>query len=111
VRDKGGPSGLWFQLGQIYKQIDAPFGPLAQSVLAVSTFAIKSTSTNDQTYTELESQIESWTSTRDTLTAQIKPMLEGAEFNGQSINEQQAKSLIAQGQKLLKQAAAVAASL
>lgn len=99
------------RLGQIYKQIDAPFGQLARSVLTVSTFAIESTSTNDQTYTNLESQIESWTSTRDTLAAQIKSMLEGAQFNGQSIDEQQAKSLISQGQNLLDQAASVAASL
>jgi len=96
------------QLGQIYKQIDAPFGQLAQNALTVSTFAITSNSLNDQTYSQLENHIASWTTQRDSLAAQIKSMLEGAEFNGLSINEQQAKSIISQGQALLNTASACA---
>ena len=99
------------QLGQIYKQINAPFGQLAQSTFTVSTFALQSNSTNDALYTELENQIASWTAQRDSIASQIKEMLEGAEFDGRSINEQQAKALIAQGQTLLRQAAATASSL
>lgn len=104
-------SDMLLRLGQIYKQIDAPFGELAQSTLTVSTFAIESDSAGDATYTDLESQIASWTTQRDGLAAQIKSMLEGAEFEGEAINEQQAKSLISQAQSLLDQAASVAASL
>jgi hypothetical protein len=92
------------RLGQIYKQIDAPFGPLAQSAETVSTFAILSNSTNDQTYTNLENQIASWTAQRDALAAQIKSMLEGAEFGGQSIDEKAAKEIIEQGEDLLDRA-------
>ncbi len=35
------------QLGQIYKQINAPFGNLAKSTLKVSTYAIESDSAGD----------------------------------------------------------------
>ena len=97
-------SATLLKLGQIYKQLNAPFGELAQSALIVSTYAIESTSTNDQTYANLESQIASWTAERDGLAAQIKSMLESAEFNGRSTDEQQARQIIRQGQALLNQA-------
>jgi hypothetical protein len=96
------------QLGQIYKQINAPFGQLAQSTLTVSTFAILSTSPNDATYTSLENKIASWTEQRNALTAQIQSMLEGAEFNDEAINEQRAKQIISQAQGLLDQASTCA---
>ena len=95
-------------LGQIYKQINAPFGQLAQSTLTVSTFAILSNSTNDTTYTNLENKIASWTVQRNALTAQIESMLEAAEFQGKSINEQQARQIISLAQSLLDQASACA---
>ena len=59
----------------------------------------------------IESDIATWTTQRDALAAQIKAILEAAEFSGQGLDEQQAKSLIAQGQTLLSQAAAVAAGI
>jgi hypothetical protein len=92
------------QLGQVYKQINAPFGDLAESTLTVSTFALESNSSSDATYTNLETQIASWTTERDGLTAEIKTMLEDAEFNGQAIDEQQAKQIISEAQTLLNQA-------
>jgi hypothetical protein len=87
------------QLGRVYKQIEAPFGQLAHDTLTVSTFALESNSTNDATYTQLESDIESWTSQRDALGAEIKAMLDAAEFDGQKIDEKQAKTLISQGMR------------
>jgi hypothetical protein len=97
-------------LGQVYKQINAPFGALAQSTLIVSNFAIQSNSDGDAVYNNLESKIASWTTQRDALAAQIKTMLEGAEFSGVAINEQQAKQLISASQTLLDQASACAAN-
>jgi hypothetical protein len=99
------------RLGQIYKQINAPFGQLAQTTLAISTHALESTSVNDSTYTHLEAQIAAWTTQRDNLASQMKALLEGAEFGGQAISEKQAKSLIAQAQSLIDQATSLAASL
>jgi hypothetical protein len=96
------------QLGQAYKQIDAPFGDLAQSTLTVSTYAILSDSPGDATYTALENEIASWTSERDDLAAQIKGMLEDAEFYGIPVNKRQADSLIGESQGLLFRAEACA---
>jgi hypothetical protein len=92
------------QLGQIYKQINAPFGDLAKSTLKVSTYAIESDSAGDAVYNNLENQIASWTAERDELTSQIKSMLEAAEFSGQPINEQTTFHLIVEGQALLGEA-------
>jgi hypothetical protein len=69
------------------------------------------TSSNANTYVTLEQQIQEWTTERDTIAGQMKAMLEEAAFDGQSIDENQAKSLIAQGQNLLNQVATVTNSL
>ena len=97
-------SGIARKLGQIYKQIDAPFGDLAESALSVSTYALKSDSTGDRVYQNLENEIASWTVQRDKLTAQIKSMLEGAEFDNRDINAEQTERIIREGQKLLGRA-------
>jgi len=96
-------SDTLLQLGQIYKKIDAPFGELSESTLTVSTFAITSTSAGDVVYNNLENLISQWTLERDGLAAQIKAMLEGAEFNGIPINEKVANDVIAEAQALLDQ--------
>ncbi len=98
------------ELGQIYKQINAPFGSLAQSTLTVSTYAIESTSQGDTIYTNLENRIASWTAQRDALATKIKQLLSQAQFSGLAINEQQAKQLISLSQALLDQASACASS-
>jgi hypothetical protein len=99
------------RLGQIYKQINAPFGELATNTLTVSTYAITSTSTGDVVYNNLESVIKSWTAERDGMAAQIKAMLEGAEFGGIPIDEKIARELIAEGQALLAQSRACVKNL
>jgi hypothetical protein len=98
------------ELGQIYKQINAPFGSLAQSTLTVSTYAIESTSQGDTIYTNLENRIASWTAQRDALAAQMKQWLSQAQFSDLAINEQQAKQLISLSQTLLDQASSCASS-
>jgi len=95
-------------LGQVYKQINAPFGDLAKNTLKVSTIALTSNTTGDITYTNLENHIANWTTRRDALASQIKSMLDGAEFNGKSINDFQAWWLIIQGEILLAEADACA---
>jgi hypothetical protein len=97
------------ELGQTYKQINAPFGELSKSTLAVSTYAITSTARGDAVYNNLENQISQWTLERDGLAAQIKTMLEGAEFSGQPIDQKVASEIIAQGQALIAQAKSCAA--
>jgi hypothetical protein len=97
-------SDTLLDLGQIYKQIDAPFGELAENTLKVSTYALESDSTGDAVYASLENKIASWTVQRDALTAQIKSMLEGAEFRGREISDLQAWWIMFQAQALLDEA-------
>jgi hypothetical protein len=89
------------RLAQVYKQIDACVGRFGLETLEVSTRALKSNSSGDKTYTKLENELILAGNQRDALAAQMIGLLEGATFNGQAINEQQAKALIAQGQELL----------
>ena len=92
------------RLGQALKQIDAPFGALAQSSLRLSTKALTSSSPGDVTYNVIESLIGSWTTRRDSIAANIKGELEGAEFGGDPINEAQAAGLILRAQLLIAEA-------
>jgi hypothetical protein len=103
-------SGGFVSLAQVYKQLNASFGAFAMDTLKASTKALASNDGGDATYTFIEGQIQSLTSQRDALAAQIKSALEGAAFNGQVLSGQQANSLIAQAQSLLDQAHALAAA-
>jgi hypothetical protein len=98
-------------LGEVYKQVNAPFGSFGKDALIASTRAIKSGSAaNDALYAWLEGRIDALTTRRDGLASQMKSMLDAAAFNGQAINEQQAKRLIAQGGLLLVEARLLAAA-
>ncbi len=103
-------SGKFVQLAQMYKQINAPVGQLGLASLAASTKALVSGSAaDDSSYVNLENQLSAISSQRDALAGQMIALLEGAEFNGQNIDNGQAKSLIAQGQALLDQVNSLAA--
>jgi hypothetical protein len=100
-------SGSFVALAQIYKQLNASFGEFAMDTLKASTKALASTDADDATYTSIEGQIQSLTTQRDTLAAQMIGLLNGAEFNNQAFIDAQAQSLIAQGEALLNQAKAL----
>jgi hypothetical protein len=87
------------RLARLYKQLNAPFGPLAMDSLKVSTRALSAT--DDETYTRLEQLIAGWTVERDAIVEPMKNMLAAAAFDGRAIDEAQAKALIEQGQDLL----------
>ena len=96
------------RLGDVYKQLNAPFGEFATDVLVASTRAIKSgASTDDAAYTSIENRIAALTGERDALATQIRNALDSAAFGGNAINEQQAKAWIKQAQSLIDQAAAL----
>ena len=103
-------SGSFLALARTYKQLNASFGTFAMDTLKASTKALASNDAGDATYTSIENQIESLTTQRDTLAAQIKAVLKGAEFDGHAFTSQQAQQLIAQGQSLLNQAHSLATS-
>ncbi len=97
-------SSSFVALSQIYKQLDACVGQFGLKTLSVSTNALESgSSSDDSTYTNLENQLASFGSQRDALAAQMISLLEGAEFSGQPFSDAQAQSLISQGQTLLNQ--------
>ncbi len=101
-------STSFIALAQIYKQLDASFGSFAMDTLKASTRALASNDAGDATYNNIEGQIESLTTQRNTLAAQIIALLNGAEFNGQIVSAAQAQALITQAQSLLDQAHALA---
>ena len=97
------------QLADAYKQLNASFGTFAMNTLKASTRALASNDAGDATYTSIESQIQSLTSQRDALAAQIKAALDAATFDGQVLNSAQTQSWLSQAQSLQTQAAALAA--
>ena len=98
-------------LGQAYKSINAPFGPLAMASLKVSTAALASTSAGDTEYLSLENEIQSWTEQRNSLATQMKSILEAAEFQGARIDRREAQGLINDAAALVAQAEGAASSL
>jgi hypothetical protein len=98
------------RLGEVYKQLNAPFGAFGMSALVASTKAVKSGSaSDDSTYTSLESSISSLTDERNTLAGKIRAALDGAAFSNEALNEQQAKQYIDDAQSLIARATALAA--
>lgn len=98
------------RLAQAYKQINAAVGQLGLDSLKIATAAAESNTPGDATYTQLVSEISSVTSQRDSLAGQMEGLLSAATFNGQALDEQQAKSLIDQAQTLLKRVSQDAAN-
>jgi len=117
LSDSGLPWGLhdpnqlseFNSLAQMYDQINAPTGQFALSTLTVSTHALASNTPGDATYASLEAQLASMNTQRNTIASQMNALLQSmANGGGQHTNENQAQSLIAQGQSLLDQANALA---
>jgi hypothetical protein len=97
------------RLAAIYKQVNAAFSEFAMDALAASTSAPTSGSAGgDAVYLAIEHAIVALTNERDALASQIKALLNAAAFNGQAINEQQTKQLIAQGKSLFQPACQLA---
>jgi len=91
--------GVWFQrLAAAYKQIDADVGALGLATLQASTQAVTG---DDATYAACSAKIQSWTTQRDTLAAQMNALLQGAEFRKKSIDGNEASPLIAQADALI----------
>jgi hypothetical protein len=91
-------------LASTYKQLNAPFGAFAMATLKSSTKALASTDADDATYNSIEGKIESLTTRRDALAAQMIGLLNGAEFGGQDFDFAKALPLILRGAGLLVEA-------
>ncbi len=99
-------------LAQAYKQINAPVASFALATLSISTTALESgSSTNDTVYNQLENQLINMTIARNAIAAQMIATLEAAEFGGSSIHATaaaQPANLVAQANALLAQAKSLA---
>ena len=93
------------QLGTVYKEINAPFGPLSFDVLSASTRALSSgSSADDSTYSAISGRITSLTNDRDALAAQMRDVLNNAAFGGPIPTTGQIYDLASQGNTLLTRA-------
>ena len=92
------------RLGESYKQLMASFGSFSMDTLRASTRALASNSSGDQTYATIESQITSLTNQRNQLAADIRAGFNGAEFNGDSLSENQIRAWTRAADDLLAQA-------
>lgn len=96
-------SATLINLDEALKQINAPVGQLGLASLKISTAAVESGSgSSDTLYQTLDGVIGCITTQRNTIAGQMLQSIEGAEFNGQALDEQQAKSLLDQAQNLLQ---------
>ena len=102
-----GNLGTTQQLGQAYKSITSPFDAFGQCVIAISTVALQGNDTNDATYTSLESQISSMTTTQQSLISAIRSALWSAEFSGTAINTATAQGWVTSCQNLVSQCQSV----
>jgi hypothetical protein len=103
--------GAFVQLSDAYKQLNAPFGSFGMDTLTASTKAIQTGSaSNDSAYTAFDTRLSQLRGQRDALAAQISSVLNGAAFNGQTLDEHQAQNLVGQAQSLIRQARSLAGS-
>jgi hypothetical protein len=99
---KGDDGAATQTLGEVYKQVNAPYGDFAHSLIVASTKGIAS---NDAAYLVMEQKIQDLTTARDALAAQMKDALND---NNSPARPGHAQQLIQQGRQLLADAAALA---
>ena len=94
------------ELGAVYKEINAPFGPLSFDVLSASTKALSSGALDpsDATYNAISDRMTSLTNDRDALAAQMRTVLTNAAFGGPVPTTSQIYDLASQGNTLLMHA-------
>jgi len=97
-RAKGFNGTSFTQLGNMLKQLDAPYGAFNHSLIVASTAGIKA---DDATYLSTEQSIQDLAGRRDALVDQIQAVLRGTATGHQ-------EQLIHQGQTLLDEAASLA---
>ena len=108
-RHRGSGGDPLLALGAAYKQLTAPFGLLSKASLKVSTDALSSgTSADDSHYTALEAKLVTWGTKRDQLANTISTLLDGVEFGHQHLNRHDANNLTARAWHLIHEVQAAA---
>ena len=88
----------FLELAQVYKQLNAPLGSVGLNSLR---FANRSILGDDTAYGKFLTTIADVTAQRNALAAEIKPLLIGAAFNNQPIDEHQEGQLVRCARKLI----------
>jgi hypothetical protein len=101
--------GALTRLGQLYTQLEAPVGAFGLDTLRASTRALSSASPGDAVYTKIENELQRLGAKRDAIAGRIHALLMGAAFSGQPLNVAQARALTKRGDRLLGEAAVLAA--
>jgi hypothetical protein len=96
------------RLGAAYKQINAPLGRFGLDVIKINDAAVRAT--DEARYAQLSGALQQLGADRNTIAHRMRTLLEQAAFGNDSINEQEAKHLIAQAAALLARADALAAA-
>ncbi|MGH8400743.1 MAG: hypothetical protein ACRESU_06530 [Gammaproteobacteria bacterium] len=86
-------------LGDLYKQLNAPYGSFAHALIVASTNGIKA---DDSTYLSTEQQIQQLTSQRDALVQRMKDVL-NASFGGHEYSGHRSSEDHAQGEQLIRE--------
>lgn len=97
----GRDSASFTELGDLYKQLNAPYGEFAHALIVASTNGIKA---DDATYLSTEQQIQQLTTQRDALVQRMKDVLGGFATEHHGHREQ----LVREGRHLLETAQALA---
>jgi hypothetical protein len=89
-------------LGQLYKQLNAPFGRFGMNLLDASTRALQSGSAaDDSRYQLIEGRVADLTERRDATASRIQTLLDGAAFGHQPVEEREALRLAREATLLL----------
>jgi hypothetical protein len=89
-------------LGELYKQLNAPFGQFSMDLLAASTNALQSGSAvDDARYRDIEARVADLTERRDAAALRIKTLLDDAAFGDRPVDDRDARALILQAGALL----------
>jgi hypothetical protein len=86
------------QLAAVFKQINAPLGQLGVQTLSYATQGVLS---SNSTYASVDVELKLLGQQRDALAAQIIAVLEGAEFNNQTLDPDTVQSLVNDANDLL----------
>jgi hypothetical protein len=94
-----GHSQTLSEVAEIYKTINAPTGILG--IATLTSLATPALAGDNATYTALENKITDLTNRRNQISGDIIGMLEAAEFQGQQIDENAAKTLVNEAEGVL----------
>ena len=97
------------ELGDVLKQLDAPFGEFGMKTLTADTKALESQSPEEKLHTGVDAQLQTCDTARQGLAKEILSVLQAAETGRAPLDEHLARSLTARADALIQDASTLAA--